>query len=392
MNAVRSGRGIALAVPTSSTTASTPAPTSTSATTQPPPESRWRAMSEAPIAGRKPGVAVWTGTELVIWGGVTDFSDGCVVPEGGEGLCGSPAVFDGAAYDRATDSWRRIADGPVPAGGAPDCRRCPAACGPAPRSWSGAVTASRSPPPTTRPRTPGAELPAGPLRGRQDFALSWTGTEVVVVGGSAAGPSDGDQLRPGDALADAAALDPTTGQWRSLPDLPVAGRVTAVADDGAVVVAARGEAPTVHRLDPDTETWRSSAAAPLAPFAEPVGVAGDRWLFATCPYDAPAGAAAVDLATLAWEPLVDPPPAVCGTGREVNGRLVTVAAPPWSATAWDPATGGFDAIDEPPDPSRCGATVVAAGTSLLVWSGFECEPDVGYLGWTYAATGARLDP
>lgn len=58
----------------------------------------WRRVPSAPIAPRYARVQVWTGTELIVWGG------------GGRR---HPGVSKGAAYDPATDDWRRITDGPL---------------------------------------------------------------------------------------------------------------------------------------------------------------------------------------------------------------------------------------------------------------------------------------
>src|SRR5438874_1217413 len=62
----------------------------------------WKDMAAAPIAGRSPAARAWTGKELVVWGG---------------GFCkANPCQFDnvepladGAAYDPAADTWRKIA-------------------------------------------------------------------------------------------------------------------------------------------------------------------------------------------------------------------------------------------------------------------------------------------
>lgn len=57
----------------------------------------WRRLPPAPISARAP-LSVWTGTELIVWGTAARTGD-------------IPA--DGAAYHPDTDSWRRIAAGPV---------------------------------------------------------------------------------------------------------------------------------------------------------------------------------------------------------------------------------------------------------------------------------------
>jgi hypothetical protein len=58
----------------------------------------WRAIATAPISPRLGGVEVWTGSELIVWGGGG--------PE-------SPDASNGAAYDPASDTWRRIPDSPT---------------------------------------------------------------------------------------------------------------------------------------------------------------------------------------------------------------------------------------------------------------------------------------
>jgi hypothetical protein len=53
---------------------------------------RWRATSRSPLAGRSLAAAVWTGDEVIVWGGYA---------KGG-------TFNDGAAYDPATDAWRQL--------------------------------------------------------------------------------------------------------------------------------------------------------------------------------------------------------------------------------------------------------------------------------------------
>jgi hypothetical protein len=112
----------------------------------------WRVLPAPPVQRRRDAASVWTGTEWVVWGGVdhdVDLADGAaydpatgtwrvlaesplsprhasgvwtgtemIVAAGWSG--GDPdtgnnafALGDGAAYDPATDTWRRIAAGPA---------------------------------------------------------------------------------------------------------------------------------------------------------------------------------------------------------------------------------------------------------------------------------------
>jgi hypothetical protein len=61
----------------------------------------WRAIADGPLSPRAGAPSVWTGTEMIVWGGAG--------PGPGRG---SQGLVDGAAYDPRTDRWRRIADAP----------------------------------------------------------------------------------------------------------------------------------------------------------------------------------------------------------------------------------------------------------------------------------------
>ena len=65
---------------------------------------RWRVMPPAPIGPRTSHQAIWTGKEMVVWGG---FGRCCPI----DSVIHDPAA---AAYDPATDRWRRIGDVPAP--------------------------------------------------------------------------------------------------------------------------------------------------------------------------------------------------------------------------------------------------------------------------------------
>ncbi|HKY77398.1 MAG TPA: hypothetical protein VJS45_14720 [Acidimicrobiia bacterium] len=68
----------------------------------------WRALPAAPIGARTGHQAVWMGSEMVVWGG---FGQCCP----NDSVIDDPAA---AAYDPVADRWRRIAD--VPPGGRPE--------------------------------------------------------------------------------------------------------------------------------------------------------------------------------------------------------------------------------------------------------------------------------
>jgi hypothetical protein len=60
----------------------------------------WRLLPEAaPQTPPLPHAVVWTGEEVLVWGGTTGSRD--------------RAPREGAAYDPATDTWRQLADAPA---------------------------------------------------------------------------------------------------------------------------------------------------------------------------------------------------------------------------------------------------------------------------------------
>jgi hypothetical protein len=160
----------------------------------------WRMLPAAPIAGRIAEGAVWTGKEMIVWGGVTEKAARQVGP------C-DRCASDGAAYDPATRTWRAIAPSPAGVEGA----------GGAGVAWTGdemLVWASNSPdgPVGAAAYDPADDswrrLPAGPLGRRELYASVWTGKELLVIGGA---------LGDTQATPVAAALDPEAGTWRLLP-------------------------------------------------------------------------------------------------------------------------------------------------------------------------------
>ncbi len=65
-------------------------------------------MSTAPIAGRTGSARVWTGKEMVIWGGGSCKANPCQFDN-------VEPLADGAAYEPVADTWRRIAPSPLSA-------------------------------------------------------------------------------------------------------------------------------------------------------------------------------------------------------------------------------------------------------------------------------------
>src|ERR1039458_3546017 len=232
------------------------------------PSLSWRALPKAPIAGRLGESAVWTGREMIVWGGVTRSGLGQREPR---------ADSDGAAYNPATRRWHRIASPPsgVLGGGGTGS------------AWTGremVVWAGNSPEGPAggavyNPRTnTWRRLAKGPLGVREGYASVWTGSELLIFGGHTGGV----------AAPTAAALNPRTGSWRRLPALnAVKGLAVAngaVWDGREAFVSARG---LLIAFNPKTDRVRriSIAKAHIAlqerSQLDPIGWTGAEVVFST---------------------------------------------------------------------------------------------------------------
>ena len=242
---------------------------------EPAPEG-WRRGAPGPLRHRDFAALVWTGTELVVWGG-------------------DPEGDPGAAYDPKADRWRAIAAAPIPA-------RCEPAT-----AWTGREVlvwgrACRVTPEQPRDAAAGAAydpaadrwrlLPDAPLQAPTTMS-AWTGAEWVIAGANGAAAAfdpAGDRWRTlapvphnyasmagqwtgrevavlGDDAAGnprhwAAALDPARNVWRELPPPPLELAATAVWD-GRRLVAWDQNLQTVA-LDPDPDgDWKALPDVPV---------------------------------------------------------------------------------------------------------------------------------
>ena len=167
----------------------------------------WRTLPPSGLTPRQGAVAVWTGSQLVVWGGLNyDLTS---------------AYDDGARLDPATGTWRRLPVAPVPARGLAGS----AWSGREVLLWGGEIGRSLQARSSLGAASVGQgaaydpvenrwrALPLSPLRAKFSPAAVWTGHLFIVIGGSANGvlPAPG----PG-----AAAYDPATNAWTALPAAP----------------------------------------------------------------------------------------------------------------------------------------------------------------------------
>jgi N-acetylneuraminic acid mutarotase len=233
-------------------------------------------------------VAVRAGNEMLIHGTITR-----------AGLNVAGATF---AYHPATNTWTRLAQGPVPlttqnqdvavstgrqmiVAGLTNgiyntvtgtWRRIPQVPSPVSEAvtawtgrqmiiWDGICCADISnsgvaySPATNR----WTQVPAAPLELRREAMGAWTGSELVVAGGNS-GPGVGGPR----TFRDAAAYNPATRTWRRLPPMPVASSGgTAVWDGREVLLVggtnAQGSPVAGAAFDLATNRWHRLPAMPF---------------------------------------------------------------------------------------------------------------------------------
>jgi hypothetical protein len=268
----------------------------------------WRMLAPSPLSPRSGAVAVWTGTEVLVWGG---------------GVNGRVSD-DGARYDPVTDRWALLP--------------------PAPRDWNfgraGAVWVDG------RMVVGGSRWSPESHDGLlvYDSATgSWTPTELpsavvalTVVGGRVAVLRAG---RPPRGEPQFALFDPATGALTHPGPVPVPGeaeRLGMVVDRGSLLLVTDdhhdGHHVYVHRFDPSLGQWTE--------VAETEG---------TVVLD---GGARVTMGEVATYPLV-------ATG----GRLLALSSQ--GTSMFDPATGEFS------ETPQIGETKCLDPDSIEAWTGTE---------------------
>ena len=173
----------------------------------------WRKLARSPLHGAQHPIGAWTGRELIVFVGGLN-------PDTGKPW---PARFaNAAAYDPATDTWRRIAPLPAPrddatavwdgrevilVGGYANATKMPWTLARRGLAYDPAKNAWRTLPPMAT--------------GRMQFASAWTGKRLLVWGGTSM-PGGGAPVKP-QTPPRGSAYDPATNRWSALPASPLRG-------------------------------------------------------------------------------------------------------------------------------------------------------------------------
>lgn len=205
----------------------------------------WTPLPAAPVVRRMNHTAVWTGTEMIIWGGQTNN--------------GTALLNDGARYNPASNAWTVLAASPLGA----RVNHTAVWTGTNMIVWGGhnsvASNDGASYDPVADAWTSISTSGAPSSRGGQ--AAVWTGNDMIVWGG-------------GNNLADGARYNPSSDAWTALPAVPAgfAGRVghTAVWTGSAMVIWGGQTASTALNTgasyNPTSNAWMlvSTVGAPAA--------------------------------------------------------------------------------------------------------------------------------
>ncbi|HVW33112.1 MAG TPA: hypothetical protein VHL53_11275, partial [Acidimicrobiia bacterium] len=312
----------------------------------------WRTLPAGPLRGRHSASAVWTGREMIVWGGAW--------------RAGNASIWldDGAAYDPAGDKWRSIASSPL----APRSDAFAAWTGKEMLIWGGQTHDSLAvfgdewddgalyDPAKDKWRS----MPAWPLAHRYGARAVWTGTRLVVWGGASA--EAGDNPPP---LADGASYDPSSNKWSKMPAAPIAGRIAplgAAHGDSALLSWGLGPVEKDNRTpvsdsavyDPAREKWSGAAAVPPPP-------------------------------KKTW--CVDP---VTCAGVDTGTRVVFAG----EGLAWDPAANRWNLIAGGAfaDPGLEGKAAAWTGSRVMVWGGGTTDSPGDVPPATVTTGGSAYDP
>jgi hypothetical protein len=316
----------------------------------------WTAMSStgAP-AGRSQSTAVWDGTRMIVWGGT--------------GLSSQP-VATGGRYDPSTDTWA-----PTSASNAPAARRQHTAVwtGSEMIVWGGRAlsavlnTGARYDPVND---TWAATTPTNAPPERFDHRAVWTGSEMLLWGGF---------------TYSGGRYNPSTDIWTSMagPNIPTIGHHgNALVWTGSSMVAWGGaEAANVTtggRYDPVVNAW-----TPTHEYGQPSARRSAKsvwtgtellvWGGSNSTGDPVAGAR-LDLATSTWSPMstVGAPAGRAGPTFVWTGRKAIV----WGGNnlntggVYDPASNAWTATSLTSAPTgRTAHGAVWTGQRMLVWGG-----------------------
>lgn len=336
----------------------------------------WSAAPKPPLSPRYGSTTVWTGTSLLVWGGVDNRK-------------GETTYNDGAAYNPATRTWTAMPASPL----SPRLNTFAVWTGNQALFWGGDGLSPLMNGATYDPASrTWAMIPPSPLRAdpQNRQTVAWTGTTMIVIEGQKG-----------------AAYSPADRSWTAIPDLPqVTGwelTATSAAWTGSQVVAwvaseshsansTSGHA-TAYTWRPGNPDWTPLPASAAYPWPGRTDAPiGGRLLFmgpggeclpgSSCPARNYFPGYWFDPSSATWTAL--PPTFSGGSGPAVwtGSAMVTFAttaganppnlpagsAPADAVAAFDPSTGDWTNMANSPITDLTYATLTWTGHQLIMLS------------------------
>lgn len=322
-----------------------------------PNEGTWRFLAEAPFTKQTWHSAAWTGSEMLVWAGQHTLN-------GEDSRAG--------AYDPVTDEWRLIS--PAPTGfrwGGQDAR------------WTGTelivwgLATDDSPigaayDPTANSWRRIAHVPIGD---RDWHSVVWTGSELIVWGGLTRFEFGSDQV----PLADGSAYDPTTDTWRSIAPGPLVGRWQHTAVwTGSEMVVWGGRADDQYwdvlndgaAYDPVADEWHMLPPSPLEGRSLHTAVWTDQGMLIWGGSEQTGGDTFREFNTGAvFDPFTDnwskiPPSALAGSARVLPSVWTSSELVYWGHQGDDLAKTGGEVFRFPTETTQPGAVPNVLGLRL----------------------------
>jgi hypothetical protein len=275
----------------------------------------WVALNPGPLSPTGSAAMIWTGKEVVIWGG--------------EALGIGSTRSWGAAYRPDTDTWTILSPGPLVTSSEAVWT------GEELITWSGGHMAAAWQPESNTWRT----IEDWPLQGSYYRRAVWTGQEILDV-------NEGLQV------------DPITGASRPIAEPPsLHERASVVWVDGFLVSVTGEGAYTL-----DSDTWTDMPDSGLTPLATAGATLGDTMVAV----DYEMQASQYDPVTNTWTPYPQVPLRFYECFPRVHAfRQRPIAEHCAGLGVWNPDRNHWMPIAYP-NPSAS-STVIAAGDRLFVW-------------------------
>ena len=335
-----------------------------------PTKGTWRPISVVNAPGaRSDHTAIWNGTEMIIWGGLTSFPP--------------PNIGTGGRYDPVTDRWTATATNSAPGNRA---GHTAVWTGSEMIVWGGSTYFQGAPAPSGNQDTGGryrpltdswTPTPVTPT-GRIGHTAVWTGSEMIIWGGTNLYYNSTNTSPALRSLGTGARFNPVTGTWTpvSTNNAPTPRQFHTALWTGSEMIVWGGLGYT--QLTNRFSVTVLNTGGRYNP-------ATDRWL-ETEPLEAPQARMGHTAIWTGDDMII--------WGGVSNGPTSDLTRYLNTGARYDPLLNSWTTVASTGAPSaRANHTAVWTGKEMIVWSGIGPDPNFNDPRiWAGLATGARYDP